>query len=57
MLRDIGISMSAIYFKVKLVKVLERYPKLKKSSLLLNFMKNYTKSIIQVCKESGNEFK
>ena len=54
MLKDIGISKSTIYFKVKLVKVLEKYQKLKKSSLSLNFMK---KSIKQVCKESGNEFK
>ena len=43
MLEDIGISKSTIYFKVKLLKVLEKYTKLKKSSLLLNFMKNYMK--------------
>ena len=57
MLRDMGISKSTIYFEVKLVKVIEKYPKLKKSSLPLNFMKNYMKSIKQVCKESSNEFK
>ena len=57
MLRDTGISKSTIYFKGKLIKVLEKYPKLKKSSLSLNFMKNYMKSIKQVCKESSNEFK
>ena len=57
MLRDIGISKSKIYCKVKLVKVLEKYPKLKKPSLWLNFMKNYMKSIKQVCKESDNEVK
>ena len=57
MLRDMGVSKSTIYFEVKLLKVIEKYPKLKKSSLPLNFMKNYMKSIKQVCKESSNEFK
>ena len=55
MLKDIGISKSTIYLKVKLVKVLEKYPILKKYLLLLNFMKNYMKSIKQVHKERGNE--
>ena len=40
MLNDIEISRSKIYVKAKLVKMLEKYPKLKKSSLSLNFMKN-----------------
>ena len=57
MLTDIGISNSTIYFKVKLVKVLEKYPKLKKPLLLLSFIKHYMKSIKKVCLEDGNEFK
>ena len=57
MVKDIGISKSKIYFNVKLANVLEKSPKLKNSSLLLNFMKNYKKSIKHMCKESGNEFK
>ena len=56
MLKDIGISKSTIYFKVKLVKVLEKYLKFKIFLLLLNFIKIYSKLIKQVCKESGNEF-
>ena len=51
MLNDIEISRSKIHVKVKLVKVLEKYPKLKKSSLSLNFMKNYMKSTKKVCKK------
>ena len=57
MLKDIRISKSTIYFKGKLVKVLEKYSKLKKSLLCLNFMKNYIKCIKKVCKETVNEFK
>ena len=57
MLQEIDISKLTVYFKVKLVKILEKYPKLKKSSLSLNFFKNYLKTIKEVFKESGNEFK
>ena len=55
MFKEIGVSKLAIYFKLKLAKILEKYSKLKLSLLSLNFMKNYMKSK-QFCKESGNEF-
>ena len=45
------------YFKIKLVKRLNKYPKIKSSSLSLIFFKKYAKIIKEVCKESGNQFK
>ena len=57
MLQETGVSKSKFYFKVKLLKVLEKYPKLKKSSLLLYFINNCMKKIKEVCKESSNKFK
>ena len=43
-------------FKLNLLKILEKYLKLKKSSLSLNVFQNYRKTIKKVCKESGSEF-
>ena len=45
------------YFKIKLVKILDKYPKLKQSLLESNFFKDYANTIKQKCKESGSEFK
>lgn len=53
MFKEIWVTKSTVYFKAKQVKVLGKYPKLKKSSLLLNFLKDYTKTIKELCKESG----
>ena len=46
-----GISRSTVYFEAKPLKLLEKYPKLKKWSLNLNLFKNYFKSIEEVCQE------
>ena len=46
-----GISRSTVYFEAKPLKLLQKYPKLKKWSLNLNLFKNYFKSIEEVCKE------
>ena len=43
MLKDIEISKPTIYFEVKLVKVIKKCQKFKKSLLQLNFVKNYKK--------------
>ena len=37
MLRDMGISKSTIYFEVKLVKVIEKYPKTQNIFLAVKF--------------------
>lgn len=38
------------------MELLEKFPSLKKFSLLLYFVKDYAKSTKKVCKENGNEF-
>lgn len=39
MVKELEVSKSTIYFKINLVKILGKYPKLKKSSLSLTFLK------------------
>ena len=36
---------------------MSKYPKVKSSSLSLNFFKDYAKTIKEHCKESGDQFK
>ena len=55
-IKEIGVSKSTINFKMKLVKILDKYPKLKTSLFLLNFFKDCLKTIKEICKESGSEF-
>ena len=38
--------------KIKFLKISEKYPRLKNSSLSLNFSKDYLKTIKEICKES-----
>lgn len=57
MIKELSFSRSTIYFKINFVKILEKYPKLKTSSLLLNPFRSYLKTIKEMSKESGNEFK
>ena len=55
--KEIEVSKWTVYFKVKLVKLLAKYPKIKCLSLSLNFSKDYAKIIQEVCEESGDQFK
>ena len=57
MIRELSFSRSTIYFKINITKILEKSPKLKTSSLLLNFFRNCLKTIKEMSKESGSEFK
>ena len=57
MIKDLDISKSTISFKTILINQLDKYLKLKKSSLSLNLFKDYTRTIKEVCKEIGSEFK
>ena len=40
MVKKIGISKSTILFKVSIIKFVNKYPRMKKSSLSLHFLKN-----------------
>ena len=48
---------SSIIFKIKIFKLIDRHPKLMKSSATLGFLKNYYKDITQICQENSYEFK
>ena len=57
MIKELSFSGSAIYFKINFAKILEKCAKLKTSSLLLNPFRSYLKTIKEMSKESGSEFK
>lgn len=57
MIKELSFSGSAIYFKINFAKILEKCPKLKMSSLLLNPFRSYLKTIKEMSKESRSEFK
>ena len=50
------IHKSTIVFKINLFKLVEKHPKLMKSSVTLTFPKNYFKNSEQICKENSREF-
>ena len=43
-------------FKISIVKFLNKYPKMKKSSLSLHFLKNNFKIIKEIYHENASEF-
>ena len=55
MVKEIGISKSTILFKNS--KFVNKYPRMKKSSLSLHFSKNNFKIIKEICHENSSEFK
>ena len=57
MLQKIEVSKSTVHFKIKLVKLFDKYPKIKYLSLSLNFFKDYAKTFKEVCKEIEDQFK
>ena len=51
------VSKMTIVFKIALGRLIDEYPKIKDSSLLLHCFKKYLKLIKKVCKENTSEFK
>ena len=43
-------------FKINIVKLIDKYSKLMKSSVTLRFLENYYKDIKETCNENSNEF-
>ena len=41
----VDLSMSTVYFKIKLAKILDKYSKLERLFLALNFFEDYLKTI------------
>ena len=51
------IHKSTIIFKINVFKLIEKYPKLMKSSVTLTFLKNYFKDIKKVFEDNLSDFK
>ena len=49
MIKEVEISKSTILFKISIVKFVNKYPRMKKSSLSLHFLKNNFKIIKEIC--------
>ena len=50
------ISKATINFKIGIIKFIDDYPKMTKSSISLHFLKNNFRVIKDVCKEYSSEF-
>ena len=57
MIKNLGFSKSTILFKISIVKFVNKYPRMRKSSLFLHFLKNNFKMIKEICHENASEFK
>ena len=57
MVKEFNISKSTILFKIFIVQFINRYTRMKKSSLSLHFLKNNFKIIKEICHENAIEFK
>ena len=53
---NLKISKSTINFKKGIVQFIHDYPKMKKSSISLHFLKNNFRIIKEVCREHSSEF-
>ena len=57
MVKELGISKSTILFKISIVKLVNEYPRMKKSSHSLHFLKNNLKIIEEIWHKNASEFK
>ena len=57
MVGKLKIHKSTITFKINVFKLIEKYPKLMRSSVTLTFLKNYLKDIKKVCEDNLSDFK
>ena len=57
MIGKLKIHKSTIIFKINVFKLIEKYPKLMRSSVTLTFLKNYLKDIKKVCEDNLSDFK
>ena len=54
---ELKIHKRTIIFKINAFKLIEKYPKLMRSSVTLIVLKNYLKDIKKVCEETLSDFK
>lgn len=57
LVNNFNLSRSAMVFEISIVKSLNKYPKIKKSSLSLQFLKSNFKIIKIIWHENASEFK
>ena len=56
MVKKLKIHKSTIIFKINVFKLIEKYPKLMRSSVTLTFLKNYLKDIKKTCEDNLSDF-
>ena len=56
LVNEFKVHKSTIICKIIIFKLVDKHPKLMKSSIGLDLLKNYYKDIKQICKENSNEF-
>ena len=54
--KQFGVSKSTIIFKINILKLIDKHPKIKNTLLSLHFLKNYFKMIKEMCEENSSEF-
>ena len=57
MVSKFKVRKSIIVFKIALTRLIDKYPKIKDSSLSLHYFKKHLKLIKEVCKENAGKFK
>ena len=57
MVGKLKIHKSTIIFKTNVFKLIEKCPKLMRSSVTMTFLKNYLKDIKKVCEDKLSDFK
>ena len=57
LVKQFKVHKTKMIFTINIVKLIDKYPGVKKSSATLNFVKNYLKNIKQICSENLAEFK
>lgn len=54
MVNQSGVSKSTIIFKIYIVRLIDKYAKIKNSWLSLHFLKIYFKMIKEICEENSS---
>ena len=56
LVNEFKVHKSTIIFKINIFKLIEKYPKLMKSSIGLGFLKSCYKDVKEICEEKSKEF-
>ena len=51
MVKQFGVTKSTTIFKINIVKLIDKHPKIKNSSLSLHLLKNYLKMVKKICEK------